>query len=103
MVILLALAVLKDIHQRCLCHSGNHIVYHRAAHHLVDILDGIVQRTGLHQIVDVGTLLLLGLLVDGDELQLALVPAVGHLFVREEDLAIGGNLDILHGKLSADV
>ena len=61
-------AVLKHIHDLSLIDGCYHIVNHRRAHHLINILHGTVERCCLHQIVHARTLLALRLLVDGDKL-----------------------------------
>ena len=95
--------MLEYVHNGCFGHACYDIVNHRAAHHLFDVLHGLHEIGSLHQIIDGGTLLFFGLLVECNELQFVLVPFVGGVQVAEKYLFIGGFGNTLHIKFATHV
>ena len=93
---LLFIVMLEHIKDLCLNDANDDIIYHRVAHHFVDILLRTFCRIALHEIEDGLMLLLLSFLINRDELELSLVPLIIPVVFREEDFVIGGWRYILH-------
>ena len=93
--------VLENIHQLGLVQAYYIIVDHGLAHHLVDIAECTSQRLSLYEICNIRALLLFRLFIDGDELELSLVPLVIIINIAEEDLSIASLTDTADLQLAA--
>lgn len=86
--------MLEDIKNLGLAEALHLIVDHGLAHDLIYITLGTLDALGLDKVVDIGTLLLILLFINGDESQTSLEPKIIVINIREENLVVVGWVDV---------
>lgn len=86
--------MLEDIKNLGLAEALQLIVNHGLAHDLIYITLGTLDALCLDEVVDIGTLLLILLLINGDESQTSLEPKIIVINIREENLVVVGWVDV---------
>ena len=92
--------MLEDIKNLGLAEALQLIVDHGLAHDFINIALGTLDALGLDEVVDIGTLLLILLVINGDESQTSLEPKIIVINIREENLVVVGRVDVGNLKLA---
>lgn len=100
--IILIVVAAEYIEDRSLGHREDAVVYHRLSHGFHDGVHCTSEILCLNEVVDVLLLLLLCLLIIGDELKTGLVPLVGLCVIGEEYLLVLSRCDRLDGEIATD-
>ena len=92
--------VLEDIKNLGLAEALQLIVNHGLAHDLIYITLGTLDALCLDEVVDIGTLLLILLFINGEESQTSLEPKIIFINIREENLVVVGWVDVCNLELA---
>ena len=97
--------IFEHVHNPCFCDRSYCVIKHATVKHFFYILSDSLDVIPLHEVIYIASLLSSCILVDGDKLELGLIPLhiVTLVIIDKEYLMIVGGSDVLHLVLTRDL